>query len=204
MHPLDPDISYRALQSRDARFDGRLFVGVISTGIYCRPICPARTPKRDNCRFFSCSAAAQAAGFRACLRCRPEIAPELPGWRGTSNTVSRALTLIANEHHRTSHHARETSTANVVLGAAWLRRGKDGQIAALSSVCPHKGCAIGFAEGAQRFECPCHSATFDLDGNRLSGPAERGLDPLPVIIERGRVKVTWVRYQNGGADRKPA
>jgi len=96
------------------------------------------------------------------------------------------------------------STANVVLGAAWLRRGKDGQIAALSSVCPHKGCAIGFAEGAQRFECPCHSATFDLDGNRLSGPAERGLDPLPVIIERGRVKVTWVRYQNGGADRKPA
>ena len=96
------------------------------------------------------------------------------------------------------------STANVVLGAAWLRRGKDGQIAALSSVCPHKGCAIGFAEGAKRFECPCHSATFDLDGARLSGPAERGLDPLPVVIERGRVKVTWVRYQPGGADRKPA
>ncbi|MBL8620431.1 MAG: Rieske 2Fe-2S domain-containing protein [Myxococcales bacterium] len=96
------------------------------------------------------------------------------------------------------------STANVVLGAAWLRRGQDGQIAALSSVCPHKGCAIGFAEGAKRYECPCHSATFDLDGNRLSGPAERGLDPLPVVIERGRVKVTWVRYQNGGADRKPA
>jgi Rieske Fe-S protein len=96
------------------------------------------------------------------------------------------------------------STANVVLGAAWLRRGKDGQITALSSVCPHKGCAIGFAETARRFECPCHSATFDLDGNRLSGPAERGLDPLPVTVERGRVRVTWVRYQNGGAERKPA
>ncbi len=96
------------------------------------------------------------------------------------------------------------ATTDVLLGAAWLRRGKGGQIAALSSVCPHKGCAIGFAEAAGRFECPCHSATFDLEGNRLSGPAERGLDPLPVVVEGGRVKVTWVRYQPGGADRKPA
>src|SRR5512139_2320771 len=96
MQPLDPHICYRALQTRDPRFDGRLFVGVLSTGVYCRPICPARTPKRENCRFFSGSAAAQAAGFRACLRCRPEISPEFAGWHGTSNTVSRALTLIAN------------------------------------------------------------------------------------------------------------
>lgn len=96
------------------------------------------------------------------------------------------------------------STNDVVLGAAWLRRAKDGQITALSSVCPHKGCAVGYAETAKRFECPCHSATFDLDGNRLSGPAERGLDPLPVTIERGRVKVTWVRFQNGGTHRTPA
>ena len=95
MEQLDPDICYRALQARDPRFDGRLFVGVTSTGIYCRPICPARTPKRENCRFFPTSAAAQEAGFRACLRCRPEISPELACWRGTSNTVSRALALIA-------------------------------------------------------------------------------------------------------------
>lgn len=96
------------------------------------------------------------------------------------------------------------STSNVVLGAAWLRRGADGQIVALSSVCPHKGCAVGFAPDARKFVCPCHNATFDVDGNRLSGPPERGLDPLPVIVEKGRVKVTWVRYQNGGKERKPA
>ncbi|HEY5347500.1 MAG TPA: AlkA N-terminal domain-containing protein [Rhizomicrobium sp.] len=89
------EICYRALASRDARFDGRLFVGVTSTGIYCRPICPARTPLAKNCRFFPSAAAAQAAGFRPCLRCRPEISPDAAAWRGTSNTVSRALTLIA-------------------------------------------------------------------------------------------------------------
>jgi AraC family transcriptional regulator of adaptative response / DNA-3-methyladenine glycosylase II len=92
--PAD-DICYRALSARDSRFDGRLFVAVKTTGIYCRPICPARTPKRANCRFFPSAAAAQMAGFRPCLRCRPEISPDAAAWRGTSNTVSRALALIA-------------------------------------------------------------------------------------------------------------
>lgn len=95
MDLLDSDACYRALQTRDARFDGRLFVAVTSTGIYCRPICPARTPKRENCRFFASAAASQEEGFRPCLRCRPETAPDLASWRGTSNTVSRALALIA-------------------------------------------------------------------------------------------------------------
>src|SRR5579862_597019 len=89
------EVCYRALESREARFDGLIFVGVTSTGIYCRPICPARTPKYENCTFFGSAAAAQDAGFRPCLRCRPEIAPDLASWRGTSNTVSRALALIA-------------------------------------------------------------------------------------------------------------
>ena len=89
------DVCYRALQSRDARFDGLLFVGVTSTGIYCRPVCPARTAKLENCRFFGSAAAAQDGGFRPCLRCRPETAPDLASWRGTSNTVTRALALIA-------------------------------------------------------------------------------------------------------------
>ncbi len=88
-------VCYRAFQSRDARFDGLIFVGVSSTGIYCRPICPARTPKLENCTYFGSAAAAQDAGYRPCLRCRPEIAPDLASWRGTSNTVSRALALIA-------------------------------------------------------------------------------------------------------------
>jgi AraC family transcriptional regulator of adaptative response / DNA-3-methyladenine glycosylase II len=96
MEQLDPQACYRALQTRDARFDGRIFVGVTSTGIYCRPICPARTAKFENCRFFPSAAAAQEAGFRPCLRCRPETAPELGAWRGTSNTVLRGLALIAD------------------------------------------------------------------------------------------------------------
>ena len=94
--PLDPEVCYRALETRDARFDGRFFTGVTSTGIYCRPICPARTPMRKHCRFFLSAAAAQQAGFRACLRCRPEIAPHSPAWRGTASTVSRAMARIAD------------------------------------------------------------------------------------------------------------
>src|ERR671913_253074 len=94
MELLDHRTCYRALQSRDARFDGHVFVACPSTGIYCRPICPARTPMFKNCRFFATAAAAQEAGFRPCLRCRPETAPESAAWRGTSNTVSRALALI--------------------------------------------------------------------------------------------------------------
>ncbi len=89
------DVCYRAIATRDARFDGRLFTGVKTTGIYCRPICPARTPKRENVTFWPSAAAAQEAGFRPCLRCRPEISPDAAAWRGTSNTVSRALALIA-------------------------------------------------------------------------------------------------------------
>jgi AraC family transcriptional regulator of adaptative response / DNA-3-methyladenine glycosylase II len=89
------EVCYRALATRDARFDGRLFVGVKTTGIYCRPICPAPSAKPQNCLFFPSAAAAQSAGFRPCLRCRPEISPDAAAWRGTSNTVSRALSLIA-------------------------------------------------------------------------------------------------------------
>src|SRR3546814_15158443 len=72
---LDPDLCYRAFLAKDARFDGRVFVCVTSTGIYCRPVCPARVPKKANCRFVGSAAAAEAAGFRSCLRCRPETAP---------------------------------------------------------------------------------------------------------------------------------
>lgn len=93
---LDMDVAAcrRAFETRDARFDGRVFCGVKTTGIYCRPICPARTPKAENVVYYPTAAAAQEAGFRPCLRCRPEASPDLGAWRGTSNTVSRALTLI--------------------------------------------------------------------------------------------------------------
>lgn len=91
---LDQEACYRAVLTRDARFDGRFFGCVKTTGVYCRPVCPARTPKRENMFFVVSAAAAEEAGFRACLRCRPETAPDMGAWRGTSNTVSRALALI--------------------------------------------------------------------------------------------------------------
>jgi AraC family transcriptional regulator of adaptative response / DNA-3-methyladenine glycosylase II len=91
---MDFDACRRAFATRDARFDGQVFCGVKTTGIYCRPVCPARTPKPENVEFFPSAAAAQEAGYRPCLRCRPESSPDLGAWRGTSNTVSRALSLI--------------------------------------------------------------------------------------------------------------
>jgi AraC family transcriptional regulator of adaptative response / DNA-3-methyladenine glycosylase II len=77
---LDDDARYLALCTRDARFDGRFFTGVTSTGIYCRPVCAVRTPRRANCRFFDGAAQAERAGFRPCLRCRPELAPQARTW----------------------------------------------------------------------------------------------------------------------------
>lgn len=91
---LDAATCYRALTSRDARFDGRFFTGVTSTGVYCRPICPARTPARRNVRFYACAAAAEADGFRPCRRCRPDTAPGTPAWEGAPATVARGLRLI--------------------------------------------------------------------------------------------------------------
>ncbi|HVW68442.1 MAG TPA: AlkA N-terminal domain-containing protein [Steroidobacteraceae bacterium] len=91
---LDHDACYRAVKLRDARFDGRFFTAVKTTGVYCRPICPARTPLAKNVVFYPTAAAAQEAGFRPCLRCRPETAPDMGAWRGTSNTVSRGIALI--------------------------------------------------------------------------------------------------------------
>ncbi len=92
---LDRDACYRALLARDARFDGRFYTAVLSTGIYCRPICPARPPKIENCVFLPSAGAAHQMGFRPCLRCRPEMTPGVAGWLGTANTVSRALHLIS-------------------------------------------------------------------------------------------------------------
>jgi AraC family transcriptional regulator of adaptative response / DNA-3-methyladenine glycosylase II len=92
---LDRKICSRARLSRDPRFDGKFFIGVLGSGVYCRSICPAPTAKEKNVRDFETAAAAAEAGFRPCLRCRPECSPGTPAWSGTSNTVSRALRLIA-------------------------------------------------------------------------------------------------------------
>ena len=87
---------YRAVRGRAARFDGWFYVAVTSTGIYCRPSCPAVTPRRDNVRFFSTAAAAQYAGFRACKRCRPDAVPGSPEWDVRADIVARAMRLISD------------------------------------------------------------------------------------------------------------
>jgi len=91
---LDLRVCSRARLARDSRFDGKFFIGVLSPRIYCRPVCRARTSQEKNMRYFLTAAAAAEAGFRPCLRCRPECSPGTPAWAGTQNTVSRALRLI--------------------------------------------------------------------------------------------------------------
>jgi AraC family transcriptional regulator of adaptative response / DNA-3-methyladenine glycosylase II len=93
MTPLSHDTLYQAMLARDKRFDGHFYIGVKTTGIYCRPICPAR-PLKKNVVFYSSREEARAAGFRACLRCRPDIAPGSKMWKGTAAIVDRAVRMI--------------------------------------------------------------------------------------------------------------
>ena len=110
----------RARRSRDPRFDGKFFIGVTSTGIYCRPICPARSPKSENVRYFRTAAEAAEAGFRPCLRCRPEAAPGTPAWLGTSAVVKRGLRLI--ESGFLDEGSVDALAARLGIGARHLRR----------------------------------------------------------------------------------
>ena len=117
---LDLDACYRAFASRDRRFDGKFVSAVVTTGIYCRPSCPARTPARHNVRFYPHPAAAEAEGFRACLRCRPDSAPGSGAWAGTSATVGRALRLIDAGALDGSHV--ESIAERLGVTSRWLRR----------------------------------------------------------------------------------
>src|SRR5579884_2010003 len=117
---LDAATCSRARKTRDPRFNGRFFIGVLITRIYCRPICPARPPKEENVRYFATAAAAAEAGLRPCLRCRPEASPGTPAWLGTSTTVSRALKLIGESALDDS--GVEDLAARLGIGARHLRR----------------------------------------------------------------------------------
>ncbi|MDH5607050.1 MAG: 3-methyladenine DNA glycosylase 2, partial [Anaerolineae bacterium] len=88
------EVYYKAMASRDKRFDGKFYAGVKTTGIYCRPICPAPCPKRENVNFYATAASAREAGFRPCLRCHPESAPHSYDWEGSPALLSQALRLI--------------------------------------------------------------------------------------------------------------
>jgi AraC family transcriptional regulator of adaptative response / DNA-3-methyladenine glycosylase II len=117
---LDWQVCSRARLSRDPRFDGKFFIGVRSTKIYCRSICPVPTVKEKNVRYFPTAAAATEAGFRPCLRCRPESSPGTPAWLGTSTTVSRALRLIAENGMEDG--GMEALAERLGVGSRHLRR----------------------------------------------------------------------------------
>lgn len=97
-----------------------------------------------------------------------------------------------------------TAARNVVLGAAWVQRTGADAIVALSAVCPHLGCAVAWDSAAKNFLCPCHESRFGVDGTKLTGPSERGLDTLPVAVVDGRLQLTWVRYKLGQSARELA
>lgn len=134
---LDFDSCYRAVSARDARFDGRFYTAVTTTRIYCRPICPARTPASRNVRFYRHAASAEAAGFRPCKRCRPEVSPGDPGWDLRGDLIGRALRLIddgaADEHgvaglarrlHITERHLHRLFVAELGVGPLAVARTK--------------------------------------------------------------------------------
>jgi len=117
---LATEVCRRARMARDPRFDGRFFIAVKTTGIYCRPICPVRSPKESNVTYFPSAAAAAEAGYRPCLRCRPEASPGTPAWFGASASVSRALKLIGESALDTK--GVDDLAARLGLGARHLRR----------------------------------------------------------------------------------
>lgn len=112
----------RARLRRDRAFDGRFFTGVRTTGVYCRPVCPVRPARSANVNFFASAAAAEAAGFRPCLRCRPETAPFSPAWSGSRATVARAMRLIDGGSLDSDDDTVETLAERLGIGARHLLR----------------------------------------------------------------------------------
>ncbi|MEU4237912.1 AlkA N-terminal domain-containing protein [Actinoplanes sp. NPDC026619] len=158
---LDFERCYRAVDSRDQRFDGWFYTAVTSTGIYCRPSCPAMTPKRANVTFFPSAAAAQRAGFRACKRCRPDAAPGSPEWDMRADLVGRAMRLIgdgvvdregvpglATRLGYTERHLNRMLTAELGAGPLALARAQRAQTARILIETTDLGLAdIAFAAG---------------------------------------------------------
>lgn len=125
---LDFDTCNAARLRRDPAFDGRFFTAVRTTMIYCRPVCPVKQPRTENVRFYASAAAAEAAGYRPCLRCRPETAPFSPAWNGTRTTVDRARHLI--ERGALDRGTVDELAARLGIGARHLRRLFEAQVGA--------------------------------------------------------------------------
>ena len=183
----DPDRCYQAAQSKDARFDGWFFCAVTSTGIYCRPSCPARTPKRQNVHFYATAAAAQQAGFRACLRCRPDATPGSPEWNVRADVVARAMRLIRDGivdregveglARRLGYSTRQLNrlvTAEVGTGPLAIARAQRSQTARIllettDLSVAHVAFAAGFASVRQ-----CNDTVRQIFADTPSGLRARG------------------------------
>ena len=205
---MDNDQRYEAAVSKDARFDGVFFTAVTSTGIYCRPSCPAITPKRANMRFYPTAAAAQEAGFRACKRCRPDASPGSPEWNVRADLAGRAMRLIADGivdrdgvtglARRLGYSERQvnrTVTAELGAGPLALARAQRAQTARLliettSLPLGEIAFAAGFAS-IRQFNATISEVFAATPGElrdrsarrRTGGPARRaGADPAPGVI----------------------
>jgi AraC family transcriptional regulator, regulatory protein of adaptative response / DNA-3-methyladenine glycosylase II len=187
---FDSDRLWIAVEAEDPRFDGWVFCGVKTTGIYCRPSCPARTPKRENVRFFATAAAAQGAGFRACKRCRPDATPGSPDWDLRADLVGRAMRLIADgvvdregvgglagRLDYTERHVHRQLVATVGAGPLALARAQRAQTARIlleTTVVPITG--VAFAAGFQsvrQFNATVREV-FALTPRELRTRARRG------------------------------
>jgi len=202
----DFDSCYRVVQSRDARFDGWFFTAVRTTGIYCRPSCPAVTPKRENVSFHATAAAAQQAGFRACLRCRPDASPGSPEWLGRADVAARAVRLILDgtvDREGVSGLARRLGyserqlhrvlLAEVGTGALSLARAQRAQTARLllqTTAVPitEVALAAGFSS-VRQFNDTVRAVFARTPGElrrqgRRGGPSPPPAGPLPSIVLR--------------------
>jgi AraC family transcriptional regulator, regulatory protein of adaptative response / DNA-3-methyladenine glycosylase II len=198
---LDFERCYRAVDSRDPRFDGCFYTGVTSTGIYCRPSCPAMTPKRRNVRFYPSAAAAQRAGFRACRRCRPDAAPGSPEWDVRADVVGRAVRLIrdgvvdregvpglANRLGYTERHLNRMVTAELGAGPLALARAQRAQTARILTETTDLGIAdIAFAAGfgsVRQFNDTMREV-YGVPPTHLRQPGRRG----PFDAGRGTIRL---------------
>ncbi|GAB3081130.1 AlkA N-terminal domain-containing protein [Micromonospora schwarzwaldensis] len=200
---LDFERCYRAVDSRDPRFDGWFYTGVTSTGIYCRPSCPAMTPKRQNVRFFPSAAAAQGAGLRACRRCRPDAAPGSPQWDVRADLVGRAMRLIADgvvdrdgvpglatRLGYTERHLHRMLQAELGAGPLALARAQRAQTARILVETTGLGLAeVAFAAGfgsVRQFNDTVREVfgvtPSELRGGRSSGPTAGGAGTITLRL----------------------
>src|SRR5208282_3676009 len=204
---LDDERRYQAAVSKDPRFDGVFFIAVTSTGIYCRPSCPAITPKRENMRFHRTAAAAQEAGFRACKRCRPDASPGSPEWNIRADVVGRAMRLIADGvvdrdgveglASRLGYEQRQVRrlvTAELGAGPLAIARAQRAQTARIlveTTALPlgEIAFAAGFAS-IRQFNATIREVFAGTPGElrdrgarrRTGGAARAGADPAPGVI----------------------